>query len=486
MLEGMRPTIRILDDAQLELVLGEALRILEEVGVKVAGEQMRSRLFDAGFGTNDSTGRVLFTSDKVRAALATVPSSFMLYDRNGDEYAEYGVGISHFAPGSSGLNILDHRTGEHRDATTRDFIEYIKVGHQLKHVRTLATSFSSKEIEPLISDAWRLYLLLRYTTKSFISGAFSEHAVPRLVQLMSLYRRDSADLVARPMSICTITAAGQFSYNEDSTQNLIDFVEAGIPVEIVPVTLMALNAPVTLPGALAFHTAEVLAGVTMAQVIKPGAPTLFGGSAAAFHMQNTTSPMTAIEALRLTNASALMGAHLGLPTQAYTGFGEGKVLDAQAGAETAMGALLAVESGLDSVSGVGMLDFLLTFSIPKLVIDDEIVGQALHFQGDITDTGDIPATEIIEELLEEGHALVAEHTMVNWPTALYLPGPVWDRDPRDAWAGKGELDIVARATAEVERLLDTYEMPETDPALDAEARAIIKSGMSGDGELPAA
>jgi len=482
----MRPTIRILDDAQLERVLEEALRILEEVGVKIAGESMRERLFDEGFTVDAETGRILFPADKVRDAIATVPASFMLHDRDGDAYAEFGTGTSHFAPGSSGLNILDHRTGRQREATTADFIDYIKVGHQLEHVRTLATSFSSKEIEPLVSDAWRLYLLLKHTTKAFISGAFSAHAAPRLVQLMELYRRDRADLVARPMAICTVTAAGQFTYNEDSTQNLIDFVEAGIPVEIVPVTLMGLNAPVTLLGAAAFHTAEVLAGVTMAQLIKPGAPTLFGGSAAAFHMQNTTSPMTAIEALRLTNTSSLIGKHVGLPTQAYTGFSEAKVLDAQAGAETAMGALLAVESGLDSVSGVGMLDFLLTFSIPKLVVDDEIVGQVLHFQGDVQLEDDIPSTELINEMLAEGHVLVADHTMEHWRTALYLPGPAWDRDAREAWAAKGELDINARATAEVERLLERYEAPETDPAVDAEARAVVRSGMKGGGELPPA
>jgi trimethylamine--corrinoid protein Co-methyltransferase len=482
----MRPAIRILDDAQFDLVLDEALRILAEVGVRIAGEAMRERLFDAGYTTDAETGRVLFPADKVRAAIATVPPSFMLYDRPGDPYAEFGVGVSHFAPGSSGLNIIDHRTGQHREAVTTDFIDYVKVGHQLKHVRTLATAFSSPEVEPLVSDAWRLYLLLRYTTKAFVSGAFSEHAVPRLAQLMSLYRRDAADLAARPMAICTVTASGQFSYNEDSTQNLIDFVEAGIPVEIVPVTLMALNAPVSLLGALAFHTVEVLAGVTMAQLIKPGAPTLFGGSAAAFHMQNTTSPMTAIEALRLTNASSLMGKRLGMPTQAYTGFSEAKVLDAQAGAETAMGVLLAVESGLDSVSGVGMLDYLLTFTIPKLIVDDEIVGQALHFQRDVHLVNDIPSSEIIAEMFEEGHALTAEHTMLHWQSELYLPGPAWDRDAYDAWSTKGELDINARATAEVERLLEAYEMPAADVAVDAEARAIVRSGMSGDQELPEA
>jgi trimethylamine--corrinoid protein Co-methyltransferase len=481
----MRPAIRVLDDAQFDLVLDEALRILGELGVKIAGEGMRDRLLDSGFSVDEETGRILFPTDKVRAAIASVPPSFMLYDRNGDPYAEFGAGQTHFAPGSSGLNILDHRTGEHREATSADFVDYIKVGHQLRHIRLLATAFSSQEIEPLVSDAWRLYLLLKHTTKSFVSGVFSEHAVPRLAQLMQLYRSDAADLAARPMAICTVTAAGQFTYNEDSCQNLIDFVEAGIPVEIVPITLMALNAPVTVLGAAAFHTAEVLAGVTMAQLIKPGAPTLFGGSAAAFHMQNTTSPMTAIEALRLTATSSLMGKHLGMPTQAYTSFSEAKVLDAQAGSETAMGALLAVTSGMDAVSGPGMLDYLLTFSLPKLVVDDEIAAQALHFGRDVQLEGDIPTTELIKEMFEEGHVLVADHTMEHWPTALHLPGPVWDRDAHDAWVAKGELDITARATAEVDRLLEAYQPPTTDSAIDAEARAIIKSGLSAGAELPA-
>jgi len=75
--------------------------------------------------------------------------------------------------------------------------------------------------------------------------------------------------------------------------------------------------------------------------------------------------------------------------------------------------------------------------------------------------------------------------MQHWPTELHLPGPVWDRDARDAWEAKGELDIAARATAEVERLLEAYEPPQIDPAVDAEARAIIESGLSVGAELPA-
>ena len=200
---------------------------------------------------------------------------------------------------------------------------------------------------------------------------------------------------------------------------------------------------------------------------------LYGGSPAAFDIRYETTPMGAIETQMIDCAYSEIGKHLGMPTQAYTAMSDAKQLDAQCGLETAMGATLAALAGVNHVSGPGMLDYLLTFSIPKLVIDDEIVGQALHFQGQIDTLGDIPTTAIIEEMFEEGHALVAEHTMANWQSAMYLPGELWDRDARDAWTTKGELDIVARATAEVDRLLDSYEMPEADPVLGAAARAII-------------
>ena len=96
-------------------------------------------------------------------------------------------------------------------------------------------------------------MLLTTTKKPMVSGAFSEHGVPRMRDMMQLFRRDRAELIAKPMSIFTITATGNFRFGEDSCQNMLDCVEAGIPVEIVPVTLMGLIAPVTLVGALVFH-----------------------------------------------------------------------------------------------------------------------------------------------------------------------------------------------------------------------------------------
>ena len=209
------------------------------------------------------------------------------------------------------------------------------------------------------------------------------------------------------MSIFTITATGNFRYSEDSCQNLIDCVEAGVAVEIVPVTLMGLIAPVTIVGATVFHTADVLAGITMAQIVRPGAPVLFGGAPATFHMKIASSPMSAIEALQLDAAYVAVAKSLGLPTQSYMALSDGPILDAQAGAETFGSALIAALAGVNSVSGPGMLDFLLVFSLPKLVFDDEMCGQALRFVREVMPHDDLPVGELVDQLLADQHLIMA-------------------------------------------------------------------------------
>lgn len=480
----MRPRIQAVDDALIERIITEARRILAEVGMEVRGERLRQRLLDAGLPT-DAAGRVLFPADAIDAAIAATPRSFTLYNRDGVPHAELGGDNVHFVPASSGLKILDHRTGHTRLANTTDFTEYVRVGDGLANIAYLATAFSTNDdIEARVSDAWRLYLCLTQSRKPVVSGAFTEHGVGRMAEMMQLFRRDRADLIARPMSIFTITATGMFRYGEDSCQNLLDCVEWGIPVEIVPVTLMGLIAPVSLVGATVFHTVDTLAGIVMAQIVKPGAPVLFGGAPAEFHMRAASSPMLGIQALHLDVAYAAVGKALGFPTQAYMALSDSKFLDAQAGAETFGSALLAALAGINSVSGPGMLDFVLTFSLPKLVYDDDLCGQALHFVREMKPLDDLPTMDLVREVMAEQHLITATHTMTHWPGELHMPSPVTDRDNRENWERAGGKDLIRRATDEVERRLATYEPPETEEAIAAEMRRIITSGMSSPAPLP--
>jgi len=482
----MRPRLEILEPALIESILEEAKRVLEDVGMEVRGPELRRRLLDHGLPTDHGGTRIRFPRHVVEAAIATAPRSFVLYDRDGNPHADLGGDRVHFVPGSSGLKVLDHRSDQVRLANTTDFVEYARLADGLDHVAYLATAFSTNDdIEPQVSDAWRLRLALTASKRPVVSGAFTEHGVERMVELMALFRRDLDDLRARPMSIFTITASGNFRYSEDSCQNLIDCVEAGIPVEIVPVTLMGLIAPVTLVGATVFHAVDVLAGITMAQLIRPGAPVLFGGAPATFHMKIASSPMAAIEALQLDVAYVAVAKSLGLPTQSYMALSEAKEVDAQAGAETFGSALLAALAGINSVSGPGMLDFLLVFSLPKLVLDDEWCGQALRFVREIAPADDLPARALVDQVLAEQHLLMADHTTRHWPAELYLPSRVVDRDNRENWAKAGGRDAYRRAVAEVERRLAAYEPPDTDPAIERELDRIIRSGFVSQENLPA-
>jgi trimethylamine--corrinoid protein Co-methyltransferase len=247
---------------------------------------------------------------------------------------------------------------------------------------------------------------------------------------------------------------------------------------------MGLIAPVTLVGATVFHTVDVLAGITMAQVIRPGAPVLFGGAPATFHMKIASSPMAAIEAQQLDVAYVAVAKSLGLPTQSYMALSDAKEADFQAGAETFGSALLAALAGVNSVSGPGMLDFLLVFSLPKLVLDDELCGQALRFVREVAPADDLPTRDLVDTLLAEQHLIMADHTTRHWPSELYLPGRLWDRDNRENWTKAGALDANRRAVAEVERRLAAYTPVETDPAIDAELQRIIRSGLTSQEELP--
>ena len=481
----MRPTLNVISEGLISRIVDEAKKIMAETGMDIRGQSLRERLLKHGLKVDASSNRVLFPADVVERAIASTPESFTLYDRDGEPHAEVGGNHVNFVPGSSGLTILDHRTGQARLSDSKDFVEYIRLADGLEHIAYLATAFSTnKDIEPQVSDAWRLYMSLVTSKRPVVSGAFSEHGVPRMAEMLRLFRRDEAEMVRKPQSLFTITATGNFRYGEDSCQNLLDCVEAGIPIEVVPVTLMGLIAPVTLVGALVFHCVDVLTGLTMAQIIRPGHPVLFGGAPATFHMKAASSPMAAIEAQRLNCAYVAIAKSLGLPSQAYMALSDGKVLDAQAGGETFSSALLAALAGVNSVSGPGMLDFVLTFSLPKLVVDNEFCGQALHFVRETGELEDLPTAELVSDLMREDHLITSPHTLKYWPQELYMTDPVLDRMNRDSWVEAGSRELNDRACEQVEIRLSKYQPFDTDAAIDAEMRRLVMDGLEAQEKLP--
>ena len=222
----------------------------------------------------------------------------------------------------------------------------------------------------------------------------------------------------------------------------------------------------------------------MAQVLRPGTPVIFGGAPATFHMKAASSPMAAIEAQHLNVAYVQIAKYLKLPSQAYMALSDGKSLDAQAGGETFSSALLAAISGVNSVSGPGMLDFVLTFSLPKLVFDNEVCGQSLHFVKEIEIKGDLPTQDLVEDLMKDDHLITSPHTLEHWPNELYLTDPVIDRENRETWEERGSKSLEQRANEAVEKRLSEYEPIETDSEIDKAMRELIIDGLNDQTNLP--
>jgi trimethylamine--corrinoid protein Co-methyltransferase len=307
-----------------------------------------------------------------------------------------------------------------------------------------------------ISDSYRLFLSLLYCEKPVVTGAFTIGAFDIMRDLQLAVRGSSEELRAKPLTVFSCCPTSPIKWSEVTSQNVVDCARYGIPVEFISMPLSGFMAPVTLVGSLIQHTTETLSGVVISQLSSPGAPVLYGGSPAIFDMRYETTPMGAVETQMIDCAFSEIGKHLGMPTQAYIALSDAKQLDAQAGFETSMGATLAALSGINSISGPGMLDFESCQSLEKLVLDNEICGMTQRLVDGIEPRDDFPSTPIFEELIRDKHLLIADHTRRHLRDEIKFPGPVVDRANRSRWLEEGGLTLHERAANEVEQLITSY------------------------------
>jgi trimethylamine--corrinoid protein Co-methyltransferase len=308
-----------------------------------------------------------------------------------------------------------------------------------------------------ISDSYRLFLSLMFCDKPVVTGAFTIEAFEIMKDLQLAVRGSADALAAKPLTVFSVCPTAPLKWSDVTSQNLLDCARYSIPVEFISMPLAGFMSPVTLVGSLVQHTAETLSGVVISQLANPGTPMLYGGSPAIFDVRYETTPMGAIETMMIDCAYAEIGKHLGLPTQAYIGLSDAKQLDAQAGLETSTGATLAALTGINNISGPGMLDFESCISLEKLVVDNEICGMCLRMVEGIEAKDDFPALPHFEELLQDKHLLIADHTRRYLRQEHYFPGPTINRANRARWEEEGKTTLFARAQGEVKRLLSEYE-----------------------------
>ncbi len=453
----MRPLLRLLEDPLIETIVSEARELLCSLGVEIHNDPLVSLLSDNGARVDDAAAeRVRLTQDLLDRALATVPRAFKLYDVLGNETHDFSGDNVHFTPGSAAIHILDGPAGGIRKPVTADYIRYVKVTEGLEHIAAQSTALIPADVHEQIADSYRLYLSLLYGEKPVVTGAFTAEAFEVMKELQLAVRGGAAELAQKPLTVFSCCPTAPIKWSHETSQNLADCARWSIPVEFISMPLSGFMAPVTLVGSLVQQTAETLSGLVIGQLVRPGHPVLYGGSPAVFDIRYETTPMGAVETMMLDCANSEIGKYLGIPTQGYIALSDAKLLDAQAGLETGMGAVLAALSGINSISGPGMLDFESCLSIEKLVLDNEICGMTFRLLRGIEPREDFPSQPLFEELLREKHLLIARHTRRHLREEITFPGEVIDRANRGRWEDEGRQTLAERAARAAARLVESH------------------------------
>ncbi len=463
----MRPTIRFLDEQLITRILDEARDLLRTLGVTIHNQELLSLLGDHGAEVDLPAEHVRLTDEIVDKALKTSPSSFQLFDTLGNQTHDFSGDNVHFTPGSAAVNILDPSTGEARRPSTADYIRYAKLVGGLKHIAAQSTAFIPADVAEPIQDSYRLFLSLLFCEKPVVTGAFTKNL--DVIRDLQLIVRGSAEgLKEKPLTVISVCPTSPLKWTEAASRNLLDCARNSIPVEYISMPLSGFMAPVTVVGSLIQHTAETLSGIVISQTVNPGTPMLYGGAPAIFDMRYETTPMGAVETMLIDCAYVEIGKFLNLPTQTYTAMSDAKLLDAQAGLETSMGATLGALTGANSISGPGILDFINSLSLEKLVVDNEICGMTFRMLEGIQPRDDFPALPLFQEFLRDKHLIIADHTRKYLRDEIHFPGPTIDRANRARWQEKGAPTIGEQASKEVERLILEAEPTRLDEGVQAQ------------------
>jgi trimethylamine--corrinoid protein Co-methyltransferase len=465
-LETKRPKLDMLSESFIDQIVSEAMDVLGKTGVLVENDEALRLLADAGCACKGRT--VLFKESLVEESLKTTPHSIKVYDRSGDLAMILEGDAVHFDPGSGALTILDPVTLEERGPVTKDLIRFAALTDALPNIAAQSTEMISTDVPKGMQDRYRLYIGLQFSKKPVVTGTFVLGSFEIMKDMLVVVRGSERALREKPLAIFDCCPSPPLKWSNLTCQDLIDASKAGIPAELVSMPLTGATSPVTLAGALVQLTAENLSGIVIHQLAQSGSPIIFGGSPSAFDMRKGTPPMGAVETMMIDAAHVQIGKHLGLPTHAYMGLSDAKIVDGQAGLETGMGALVAALAGANVISGPGMLDFESCQSLEKLVLDNEICGMALRLVRGIEARGDRLGGDLYGDIYDGTHFLTSQETLRCFREELYRPGSVIDRDTYDIWKSQGKKSAWDRACEEVERIVSSHTVePLPDDSLKA-------------------
>jgi len=471
-LQRSLPEMALFPEDALAVIEENAETVLEEIGVTFSeNPQALARWRDAGADVQGE--RVHIPRGLARKLCATAPSSFTQRARNPERSVEIGGKGTVFAPvyGPPFVRDLD---GTRRYAAMADFEAFVKLTYLTPWLHhSGGTVCEPTDIPVNKRHLDMLFAHMRLSDKPFM-GAVTEPSRARdSVEMCEILF--GADSVAEgPVMTSLININSPLTFDAAMMGALEVYAAANQACIVSPFIVGGAMAPVTVPGVLTQVLAEVLAGVAYSQLIRPGAPVIFGAFVTSIDMNSGAPTFGTPEAAQITWGAGQLARRLGLPYRSGGGFCGAKLPDAQAGYEAANSLMAGVQGGVNfMLHSCGWLEGGLVASLEKFVLDADQLGALHKLAGPIAMDTNAQALDAIREVGPGGHYLGCAHTQANYETAFWR-SDVLDYQSFESWRDAGAQDTQAKAAARVRYLLEQYSPPELDPATQEALQSYIE------------
>jgi len=464
----------VLNDDQIGRIHKASVAILERVGVQVPHEDMLGRLESAGARIDRASQRARIPEELVMRCVAQAGKRFTLYGRDLARTASFGAGRRNYNAIAGEAHWVDEVGGPRRYATLEDVRTAARFCDALENVNIAGAMSDPHELPPAVRVVEVTAELIRNTTKPvhfwFHDGPSARYVVEMLIAL----RGDEKSAQERPLFYPFLEPISPLRFARNGLDVLYETARLNLPVPIGPMAQMGLSAPCSVAGTMAQENAEILAGLVMTQLIRPGTPVCYGGICHAFDMRTTQlvfcGPEQAIFAVAMTQ----MGKHYALPVYINVGLTDSKRPDAQAGLEVAATLVLGAAAGADIFGHMGICGVDQATSLDMLTLQDEAIAYVESVMREVDFSEEALGLEVIQRVGPGGSFIDTDHTAERFRRELWFPR-LLDRQYFQAWRDSGALSTEDRCRTRKREILSKHQVQPVSDELDRTLKDIVRS-----------
>jgi trimethylamine--corrinoid protein Co-methyltransferase len=457
---------------RLEAIHDTALRVIEELGIKVLNDEARQYYKQAGASVDEDSLIVKIDRELVAAALESAPSEFVIHGRTSAHDVKLGGDNINFVSVGGAPHISDLDNGK-RPATLEDTRNIIKLCEHFDVIHLQSPNVESQDIPVHLRHYRVVESQLSLSQKPFfIYSRGSAQVEDAFAMARIAYGLSQQEFEAKPWCYTVINTNSPRQLDVPMCQGIIDFAEAGQVSVITPFTLAGAMAPVTMSGALVLQHAEALAGILLSQIVRPGAPVIYGSFTSNVDMKSGSPAFGTPEFVQAAFGAGQLARHIALPWRGSAATAS-NAPDEQAVYEFLMSAWGSILGGVNMmVHAAGWLEGGLTGSMEKFILDIEMLQIFAEIFNPLNSDDAELAFEAIANVEPGSHFFGCDHTMERYQTAFYEP-LVSDWSNFGQWTDNGSQTATQRANGIWKKILQEFEAPALDVARSEELEAFI-------------